>query len=233
MVQDEEFLQRKDKAVRAVLDVLVSCDVSQTLRPLLIPVLILSDFPGSVQTPEEVQEAEGSGRAAGRGVPGSVHPAGVRQVRAQVGDPSGGCSHRSLVINEAESFFPFSAPNVVFAPFCDSLVPETCRYEGADNRSAAESAAFDLRFKTRDGLRDKRSAAAYLFRPPGQRPPPHLVCHLTSRRHVTTLHREESADGGGGRSLLQQTLTASMLADVSLTGQLLSCGSVIWAEPQR
>ena len=44
-----------------------------------------SDSTGSVQTPEEVPEAEGRGRAAGRGVPGSLHSAGIRQVRRHTG----------------------------------------------------------------------------------------------------------------------------------------------------
>ena len=38
-------------------------------------------FAGSVQTSEEVQEAERRRRAAGRGVQSSLHSAGVRQVR--------------------------------------------------------------------------------------------------------------------------------------------------------
>lgn len=115
VVQDEEFLQRKDKAVRAVLDVLVShCSIrhhiqqsyhthkwlTQLLRLkcrrkktdpsswsvtffflLNINCQTCCCLAGSVQTSEEVQEAERRRRAAGRGVQSSLHSAGVRQVR--------------------------------------------------------------------------------------------------------------------------------------------------------
>lgn len=64
--QDEEFLQRKDKAVRAIVTVQVSsCRSVRSHWSVGVQVMKFSCFPGSLQTSEEVQEAEGGGGAAG------------------------------------------------------------------------------------------------------------------------------------------------------------------------
>lgn len=44
----------------------------------------LTPLPGRVQTSEEVPEAEGGGRAAGRGVQSPLHAAGIWEVRRLV-----------------------------------------------------------------------------------------------------------------------------------------------------